>query len=87
MWRDDLEKELSKEIQLNLEREKLKKVLDQINTKVLDCIELRKKVVKYILDLRKKILNSMKMMRIKLLNTLIMRYIQKKSSLDWSTRV
>ncbi|HBC98102.1 MAG TPA: ATP-dependent DNA helicase [Clostridium sp.] len=54
MWRDDLEKELSKEIQLNLEKEKLKKVLDQINTKVLDCIELRKKVVKYILDLRKK---------------------------------
>ncbi|CAB1262154.1 AAA family ATPase [Clostridium sp. WLY-B-L2] len=58
MWRDDLENELDKEIQLNLEKERLKEVLNQINTRMMECISFRKKVINYILDLRKKNLDQ-----------------------------
>lgn len=54
MWKDDLKGEADREVQLNLEREKLRKVLNEINTCMIDSINLRKEVIDYILDLRKK---------------------------------
>lgn len=54
MYRDDLKEELEKEVQFNLEKEKLKEVLKEIDVQMLEYIEVRKKVIDYILKLRKK---------------------------------
>ncbi|MHC6178515.1 HelD family protein [Clostridium sp. JNZ X4-2] len=54
MWKGDLKGEPDREVQLNLEGEKLRKVLNEINTYMIDSIKLRKEVIDYILDLRKK---------------------------------
>ncbi len=54
MYGDDLKKELEKEVQLNLEKEKLEEVLKEIDVQVLEYINIRKKVIDYILKLREK---------------------------------
>jgi DNA helicase II / ATP-dependent DNA helicase PcrA len=62
MERDDLsiEKEAAfeKEIQLNLEKEKLKEVVSLINQEILRYIDKRKEMSEYIQDYRKKVLEE-----------------------------
>jgi DNA helicase-2/ATP-dependent DNA helicase PcrA len=54
MENNDLEEELKKEIELNLENEKLKEVIHEIKKQTLSFIDKRKEVAEYIVNLRKK---------------------------------
>jgi DNA helicase II / ATP-dependent DNA helicase PcrA len=54
MENNDLEKELRKEIDLNLENERLEEVTEEIKNQTLNFIDKRKEVAEYIVNLRKK---------------------------------
>jgi Superfamily I DNA and RNA helicases len=54
MENNDLEKELKKEIELNLENERLEEVTEEIKNQTLSFIDKRKEVAEYIVNLRKK---------------------------------
>ena len=54
MENNDLEKELKKEIELNIENERLEEVIDEIKNQTLSFIDKRKEVTEYIVNLRKK---------------------------------
>lgn len=54
MENNDLEKELKKEIELNLEKERLEEVAEEIRNQTLSLIDKRKEVTEYIVNLRKK---------------------------------
>lgn len=54
MENNDLEKELKKEIDLNLENERLEEVTEEIKNQTLSFIDKRKEVAEYIVNLRKK---------------------------------
>lgn len=54
MENNDLEKELKKEIELNLENERLEEVTEEIKNQTLSFIDKRKEVSEYIVNLRKK---------------------------------
>lgn len=54
MENNDLEKELKKEIELNIENERLEEVVDEIKKQTLSFIDKRKEVAEYIVKLRKK---------------------------------
>lgn len=54
MENNDLEKELKKEIEFNLEKEKLEEVTEKIKNQTLSFIDKRKEVGDYIVNLRKK---------------------------------
>lgn len=54
MENNDFEKELKKEIELNIENERLEEVVDEIKKQTLSFIDKRKEVAEYIVKLRKK---------------------------------
>ena len=54
MQNNELEKELKKEIELNLENERLEEVTEEIKNQTLSFIDKRKEVAEYIVNLRKK---------------------------------
>lgn len=53
MKNDELEKELKREIELNLEKERLELVIEEIKNQTLSFIDKRKQVSEYIVKLRK----------------------------------
>lgn len=57
---NELKKEIEKEIQFTLEKEKLEQVLKLINEETLGYIDKRKKVAEYIMDSREKALEEYK---------------------------
>ncbi|MCT8976389.1 AAA family ATPase [Clostridium sp. CX1] len=60
MDNSELEKELRREIELNLEKEKLEVVLDEIKSQTLSFIDKRKEVTQYIVNLRKNAIDEYK---------------------------
>ncbi|WP_333887246.1 HelD family protein [Clostridium sp.] len=54
MYEENLKKDLNREFELNLEKQKLDEVLKEINVQILDYINIRKQIVNSILDLREK---------------------------------
>lgn len=54
MYEENLKKDLDREFELKLEKQKLKEVLKEINVQILDYVNMRKQIVGSILDLREK---------------------------------
>lgn len=60
MHKKEMEEKLRKELEFSLEEEKLKTVIEILNQEILQNLEKRKEVTKYILDYRKDILDEYK---------------------------
>lgn len=60
MKMEDFHNEITKEIEFSNEKEKLKEVVDIINSEVLNLIQRRKEISKYILEYRKKAIEEYK---------------------------